>query len=261
MSGNEWGRKVWSRLDGHDADIRSVREIAEYPAASRKRDDALERAITRAGRFRVTVPLGALTARRIVTAVYAHTWDASYAAGGEPVGALDELVPNYVGFAAANGAGGITFVFDSATEKLLAYDAGGAEVIAATDMTALGTTVVTIYGELPDLRDVYEAEDGTTLLSARIRFRTAVTKDGTNYWTLGLRARAADETLGRTIGTTLSNRTRAFAANTDFTLYDDERGEPLADGDVLSTFMEAATQMTRTTGDATLVLDLQRKVV
>ncbi len=261
MSGNEWGKKVWSRLDGHDADIRSVREIAEYPAASRKRDDALERAVTRAGRFRVTMPLGALTARRVVTAVYVHTWDASYAAGGEACGALDELVPNYVGYSAATGSAGYTFVFNSATEKLIAYDEVGLEVGGGTDLTGQGSTVVTIYGELPDLRDVYEAEDGTTLLSARIRFRTAVSKDGTNYWTLGLRARAADETLGRTIGTTLSNETRAFAANTDFTLYDDERGEPLADGDVLSTFMEASTQMTRTTGDATLVLDLQRKVV
>lgn len=261
MSGNEWGRKVWSRLDEHDAAIAEAKRAAEYPALARKRDDGIERAITRAARFRVTVPLGALTARRVVTGVYTHTWDASYPTGGEACGALDELVPGYVGYSAATGTGGHTFVFDSATEKLLAYDANGVEAIDTADLTAQGTTVVTLYGVLPDVRDVYEAEEGTVLLAARIRFKTAVTKDGTNYWRLGIRARESGETLGKPIGVELTNAEQGFAASKDFTLYDDERGVSLSAGEVVSTYMSASTQLVRTTGDATLVLEFQRKVV
>lgn len=54
---SDWGKRVWERLDGHDAAIEDVRKSAEYPALARKTDAQLERAIRRAAHISVTVPL------------------------------------------------------------------------------------------------------------------------------------------------------------------------------------------------------------
>lgn len=85
---------------------------------------------------------------------------------------------------------------------------------------------------------IHYAQGPETLRKFRVVAQSAFTRDGTNYWTFTLRHRrkAVDGTLqanGELVGTALSLATHDLVAGTPVTIFDDEHGRPLADGEIL----------------------------
>ena len=236
-----------------------ARDGMRYLAPSRRQDERISRAATRAGRETVTIRLPGLTARPTVQTVTSHSWSTSYATGGEAI-AVSALVPDLLAVSALPAAG-YTFAYDSGSGKLKAYSAAGTEVAATTNLqAAVGTTTLVVIGRAPTVLDGWTADDAVSLVSASVRFGETVTRSSTNYWTIHAAIRAVGEEFGRKIGNRINTDSRGVTGGAENVLFDAPGGESVAAGSTVVLSATAATAATACLGDAVLTLVIQRKV-
>lgn len=223
---------------------------------------SLANSVRYSGRVRVSVLLGALTARSCPTTVYTHTWSVTYPVAGESTSDLETLVPGFLG-AFPQAFPPYVFRWNAAVDKLVAWDmTTGAEVAATTDLSAaVGTTPILVVGTAQTIRGGYVARGDEVLVRASVVVEETVAKDATNPWTIEARRRSGKDEYGTRLGTALSNANRSFAARQEEVLYEAVGvGTRLAERDHVVLYASPASQSSLDLGQTTLVLDFQRKV-
>lgn len=205
-------------------------------AVARRDSGRLRSADLRVARETICVPLGNIVSGEAVVKYGTHTWDAAYDTGGEPIadaaavpGLVDVLMMPY-----SNGVvGAVYFEWDNAAGKMEAFDANHVEIVGSTDLSSLSARPWLAIGSAGSSSVIYKSQGVTTLLSARLQVSTAVTADSSDYWTLTLRHRRDGQSTGEDVAS-YTTSDRSLSAGEDVTLYDDERGLRLSDGELLT---------------------------
>lgn len=205
-------------------------------AVARRDSGRLRSADLRVARETICVPLGNVVSGAAVVKYGTHTWDAAYDTGGETIadaaavpGLVDVLMMPY-----SNGVvGAVYFEWDNAAGKMEAYDSNDVEVVNGTDLSSVGALPWIAIGSAGSSSVIHKSHGVSTLLSVRLQVSADVTADSSDYWTLTIRHRREGQATGEDVAS-YTTSDRSLSAGEDVTLYDDERGLRLSDGELLT---------------------------
>lgn len=137
----------------------------------------------------------------------------------------------------------------------------GGATIDADARTAIGL-IITRLGNVSALapaaafgRTVYQSKGASRVFSVVLNLGAAWTKNGTNYWTIALRAFTPGATLGRTLAT-IDLSALSFAAG-ETSVYSDPVGFATSDGERLRALVTPTGSPAALT-DAVLFAEVQR---
>lgn len=127
------------------------------------------------------VTVGSLGAGLKETVYIPWTGPASYSSGGEATTFPEGATDSPLSVLAASASGTIFLKIDHANGKVVAYDGGGNEIAAATNLsTYIGELAVCV--ELPTQVTLHRCDRAQRVSRIEVRPGNAITADASNYW-------------------------------------------------------------------------------